>query len=71
MTVKLTPAGEKLTQLTDEIYGILSGADHTEEYSRLTSEIYDWLADGDQGEGRTALQLAAEWIERELVADVA
>jgi hypothetical protein len=53
----------RLDHLSWAIYGIVSGADNRDEIDATQSDIHDWLANGDQGEGRTAEQLAAEYVE--------
>lgn len=49
--------------LAAEIYGEAYTGDDKYHRAAKTREITDWLTDGDGGEGRTAAELAAEWIE--------
>ena len=53
----------RLDDLSWRIYGIVSGADNTDEIDATQSDIHDWLADGDLDGDETAEQLAAEYIE--------
>lgn len=50
-------------ELAEAIYGIVSGADNTDEIDATESEICGWLADGDLDGSETAEQLAAMYIE--------
>jgi len=43
-----------------EVYGNIDSKAHKAE---LMSDIYDWLMAGDQAQGRTVADLAAEWQE--------
>ena len=56
--VKRNPAA-----LAAEIYGEAYTGDDKYHRAAKTREITDWLTDGDGGAGRTAAELAAEWIE--------
>ena len=49
--------------LAEEIYYLVYSGDNQRHRVNVTQEIQDWLTDGDGGEGRTAAELAAEWIE--------
>ena len=49
--------------LAEEIYYLVYSGDNRHHRVNVTNEIADWLRDGDGGEGRTAAELAAEWIE--------
>ncbi len=60
---QLYPAARDLSALAAEIYSLVYGGDNKYHRKNITSEIEDWLTDGDQGAGRTAADLAAEWIE--------
>lgn len=56
--VKRNPAA-----LAAEIYSEAYTGDDKYHRAAKTREITDWLIDGDWGTGRTAAELAAEWIE--------
>ena len=50
-------------ELAEEIYYLVYSGDNQRHRVTVTQEIEDWLTDGDGGAGRTAAELAAEWIE--------
>ena len=60
---QMHPPARDLAALAAEIYSLVYSGDNKYHRKNITSEIEDWLTDGDQGAGRTAAELAAEWIE--------
>lgn len=57
------PARRDLDALAEEVYHLVYTGDNRHHRKNITNEIADWLSDGDGGAGRTAAELAAEWIE--------
>ena len=57
------PAERDLDALAEEIYYLVYSGDNKYHRANITNEIADWLKNGDQGAGRTAAELAKEWIE--------
>ena len=50
-------------QLAAEIYGLAYSGDDKRHRVKKTGEIADWLINGDNGEGRSIIELTTEWLE--------
>ena len=50
-------------ELASEIYGLAYSGDDKRHRVKKTGEIADWLINGDNGEGRSIIELTTEWLE--------
>lgn len=57
------------TDVAALVYSAADGADHKARRAETVQAIYEWLADGDDGNGATIADLAAEWREYSADAD--